>query len=137
MEKFHPKMFNRKFDNKNLYGDKQFNKRIFSTKKFIKPANQLSICINFFFSVISTLKLIFYKLNMLNPQKLLKMYFKILNLHENVTRKSKLLPLLLEVQFFTFILVTKKNSCLGYFISIKFIFWRVEELYIAVINEVR
>lgn len=87
-------MFNRKFDNKNLYGEKQFNKRIFSTKKFIKPANQLSIFINFFSSVISTLKLIFYKLNMLNPQELLKMYFKILNLHEIVIRESKLLPLL-------------------------------------------
>lgn len=87
-------MFNRKFDNKNLYGEKQFNKRIFSTKKFIKPANQLSICINFFFSVFYTLKLIFYKLNMLNPQELLKMYFKILNLHEIVIRKSKLLPFL-------------------------------------------
>lgn len=87
-------MFNRKFDNKNLYGDKQFNKRIFSTKKFIKPANQLSICINFFFSVFYTLKLFFYKLNMLNPQELLKMYFKILNLHEIVIRESKLLPLL-------------------------------------------
>lgn len=87
-------MFNRKFDNKNLYGEKQFNKRIFSTKKFIKPANQLSICINFDFSVFYTLKLIFYKLNMLNPQELLKMYFKILNLHEIVIRESKLLPLL-------------------------------------------